>query len=109
MEGSILNAYFGGHAVAAGRHREFAMASGEMSEAKFRSFLADTLGAAARVSRDGLSASIIFGVTPDRGPRGAVGMSQACHVWTAPGWREESSRCRLGRCGHVFGLELRFS
>src|SRR5258708_34500674 len=29
------------------------MASGEMSEAEFRSFLADTLGAAARVSRDG--------------------------------------------------------
>ena len=28
------------------------MASGEMSEAEFRSFLADTLGAAARVSRD---------------------------------------------------------
>jgi len=29
------------------------MASGEMSEAEFRSFLTDTLGAAARVSRDG--------------------------------------------------------
>jgi hypothetical protein len=28
------------------------MASGEMSEAEFRSFLADTLGAAAHVSRD---------------------------------------------------------
>jgi hypothetical protein len=47
------NVRIGGHAVAAGRHREFAMASGEMSEAEFRSFLADTLGAAARVSRDG--------------------------------------------------------
>jgi DNA modification methylase len=43
----------GGHAVAAGSHREFAMASGEMSEAEFRSFLADTLGAAARLSRNG--------------------------------------------------------
>jgi hypothetical protein len=43
----------GGHAVAAGSHREFAMASGEMSEAEFRSLLADTLGAAVRVSRDG--------------------------------------------------------
>jgi hypothetical protein len=43
----------GGHAVAAGSHREFAMASGEMSEAEFRSFLTDTLGAAVRVSRDG--------------------------------------------------------
>jgi hypothetical protein len=47
------NVRIGGHAVAAGSHREFAMASGEMSEVKFRSFLADTLGAAARVSRDG--------------------------------------------------------
>src|SRR5258705_6651080 len=47
------NVRIGGHAVSAGRHREFAMASGEMSEAEFRSFLADTLGAAARVSRDG--------------------------------------------------------
>jgi DNA modification methylase len=47
------NVRIGGHAVSAGRHREFAMGSGEMSEAEFRSFLADTLGAAARVSRDG--------------------------------------------------------
>jgi hypothetical protein len=47
------NVPIGGHAVSAGRHREFAMASGEMSEAQFRSFLADTLGAAASVSRDG--------------------------------------------------------
>jgi DNA modification methylase len=47
------NVRIGGHAVSAGRHREFAMASGEMSEAEFRSFLADTRGAAARVSRDG--------------------------------------------------------
>jgi DNA modification methylase len=47
------NVRIGGHAVAAGSHREFAMASGEMSEAEFRSFLTDTLGAAVRVSRDG--------------------------------------------------------
>ena len=47
------NVRIGGHAMAAGSHREFAMASGEMSEAEFRSFLADTLGAAARCSRDG--------------------------------------------------------
>src|SRR6266404_48478 len=47
------NVRIGGHAVAAGSHREFAMASGEMSEADFRSFLTDTLGAAVRVSRDG--------------------------------------------------------
>jgi DNA modification methylase len=47
------NVRIGGHAVSAGSHREFAMASGEMNEAEFSSFLADTLGAAARVSRDG--------------------------------------------------------
>jgi DNA modification methylase len=47
------NVRIGGHAVSAGSHREFAMASGEMSEAEFRSFLTDTLGAAVRVSRDG--------------------------------------------------------
>jgi ParB-like nuclease domain len=47
------NVRIGGHAVAAGSHREFAMASGEMGEAVFRTFLADTLGAAARLSRDG--------------------------------------------------------
>jgi DNA methylase/ParB-like nuclease domain len=47
------NVRIGGHAVSAGSHREFAMASGEMSEAEFRSFLTDTLGAAARCSRNG--------------------------------------------------------
>ena len=47
------NVLVGGHAVSAGTHREFAMASGEMSEAEFRAFLADTLGAATRGSRDG--------------------------------------------------------
>ncbi len=34
-----------GHANARGRHREFAMASGEMTDAAFRSFLAESLGA----------------------------------------------------------------
>jgi ParB-like nuclease domain len=34
------NVRIGGHAVAAGSHREFAMASGEMDEAEFRTFLA---------------------------------------------------------------------
>lgn len=47
------NVKINGHANAAGRHREFAMASGEMSTGEFRSFLSQTLGAAARVSRDG--------------------------------------------------------
>lgn len=47
------NVKINGHANAKGRHREFAMASGEMSETEFRAFLADTLGACAKVSRDG--------------------------------------------------------
>jgi DNA modification methylase len=47
------NVQINGHANARGRHREFAMASGEMSEAAFRSFLSETLDACARVSRNG--------------------------------------------------------
>lgn len=47
------NVKINGHAIAKGRHREFAMASGEMTETEFRAFLSDTLGACARVSRDG--------------------------------------------------------
>ena len=47
------NVPISGDANTKGRHREFAMASGEMTEEAFRSFLRDTLGAAVRVSRDG--------------------------------------------------------
>lgn len=47
------NVKINGHANAKGRHREFAMASGEMTEAEFRSFLSDTLGACVKVSRNG--------------------------------------------------------
>jgi DNA modification methylase len=47
------NVKINGHANAKGRHREFAMASGEMSDDQFRAFLCETLGAAAAVSRDG--------------------------------------------------------
>jgi DNA modification methylase len=47
------NVKINGHANAAGRHREFAMASGEMSTGEFRTFLTETLRAAAQVSRDG--------------------------------------------------------
>ena len=47
------NVKINGHANAKGRHREFAMASGEMSDDQFRAFLSETLGAAAAVSRDG--------------------------------------------------------
>jgi DNA modification methylase len=60
--GSLIDAAFmdppynvriNGHANSKGRHREFAMASGEMSEDQFRTFLTDTLAAATAVSRDG--------------------------------------------------------
>lgn len=47
------NVKINGHANAKGRHREFAMASGETSDSEFRKFLGETLGAAAKVSRDG--------------------------------------------------------
>ncbi len=47
------NVKINGHANAKGRHREFAMASGEMTDTEFRTFLTDTLGACAKVSRDG--------------------------------------------------------
>lgn len=47
------NVKINGHANARGRHREFAMASGEMDTPAFRSFLRETLGACATVSRPG--------------------------------------------------------
>ena len=47
------NVKISGHANTKGRHREFAMASGEMSETEFRTFLSETLGACADVSRNG--------------------------------------------------------
>ena len=61
-EGAVIDAAFmdppynvriNGHANAKGRHREFAMASGEMTTDEFQIFLKETLGAAAAVSRDG--------------------------------------------------------
>jgi DNA modification methylase len=47
------NVAINGFANAKGRHREFAMASGEMSEDGFRTFLSETLGASAAISRPG--------------------------------------------------------
>lgn len=47
------NVRISGHANSKGRHREFAMASGEMSESEFRAFLSETLGACTHVSCDG--------------------------------------------------------
>lgn len=48
-----FNVKVNGHANARGRHREFAMASGEMTSPEFQAFLGDTLGACAKVSRAG--------------------------------------------------------
>ena len=47
------NVRINGHANAKGRHREFAMASGEMSDAGFMEFLNESLTAGTAVSRDG--------------------------------------------------------
>ena len=47
------NVRINGHANAKGRHREFAMASGEMTAAAFRAFLTESLATCAKVSRDG--------------------------------------------------------
>jgi DNA modification methylase len=47
------NVRINGHANARGRHREFAMASGDMTDEAFRAFLSETLGACASLSRDG--------------------------------------------------------
>lgn len=47
------NVKINGHANAKGRHREFAMASGEMDADTFRQFLAETLAACRHVSRQG--------------------------------------------------------
>lgn len=47
------NVKINGHANAKGRHQEFAMASGEMTTSAFRSFLSETLGACAAISRPG--------------------------------------------------------
>jgi DNA modification methylase len=47
------NVRISGHANVQGRHREFALASGEMTDEAFRRFLTETLGAAASVSRNG--------------------------------------------------------
>jgi len=47
------NVKINGHANAKGRHREFAMASGEMTTDAFRVFLRETLSACERVSRGG--------------------------------------------------------
>lgn len=48
-----FNVEINGHANSRGRHREFAMASGEMTDGEFEGFLNETLARCAAVSRDG--------------------------------------------------------
>jgi len=50
---SPYNVPIDGHANATSRHREFAMASGEMTDEEFLIFLEESLGACAKVSREG--------------------------------------------------------
>jgi DNA modification methylase len=54
------NVAIDGHVCGLGRvrHREFAMGVGEMSETEFTGFLKETLGAAAKVARDGAIAFV---------------------------------------------------
>lgn len=47
------NVKINGHANTKGRHREFAMASGEMTPTAFRAFLSETLGSCVAVSKPG--------------------------------------------------------
>jgi hypothetical protein len=68
------NVKINGNVNAKGRHREFAMASGEMSEGEFRTFLTDTLGACAAVSREGA----VHFVCMDWRHKGRVAWSQRC-------------------------------
>ena len=55
------------------RHREFAMAAGEMSSEAFTAFLRETLGNAAAISRDGAIAYVCM----DWRPGGATGCSHS--------------------------------
>ena len=92
------NVRINGHANATGRHREFAMASGEMSEAEFRAFLTETLGAAARVSRDGA----VHFVCMDWRHMDDVSARRPCGLWRSP----EPLRLEQVQCRHGLALPL---
>jgi hypothetical protein len=52
----------------------------------------------------------MFNLAIDSKPRGCdVVALKVEDVWTAPCWQGLSSRLQLGRCGHVFGLLMRFT
>ena len=92
------NVRISGHANAVGRHREFAMASGEMDEAEFRAFLKQTLGVSASVSRDG---AVHFVCMDWRHMDDVVGGRQG-------GLRRSFERLRLEQvqCGNGIALSL---
>lgn len=54
------NVPINGHVSGSGKHREFAMASGEMSKVEFTTFLAITLGSASAYARDGALAYVFM-------------------------------------------------
>jgi len=43
------------------------------------------------------------------GNPGPSPMSAKCHVWTAPIGKSFLHVCSIGRCSHVFGLQMRFT
>src|SRR5829696_7439662 len=81
------NVRISGHANTRGRHREFAMASGEMTEEEFRAFLRQTLEPAAQVSATAPSTSSAWiGATWTMSPR-SVEASMASSSTSASGTR----------------------
>ena len=70
-----------------------------------------TGGSCAKVAlRSGASANECLSVPqPQLAESRQLGTDALCHVWTAPSWQGKTSRRRLGRCSHVFGLLTRFT
>ena len=70
-----------------------------------------TGGSCAKVAlRSGASANECLSVPQPQLAESRRSTNEAmCHVWTAPSWQGKTSRRRLGRCSHVFGLLTRFT
>jgi hypothetical protein len=56
-----------------------------------------------------MAGKYIFGAPTRKHKTVMSGDVASGHVWTAPSWQELSSRYRVGRCSHVFGLWMRFT
>ncbi len=53
-----------------------------------------------------------FLLAASNGAASQKGLAEATalsHVWTAPSWQGKTSRRLADRCGHVFGLLVRFT